>query len=173
MTDELWRTIPEFPYYQISNLGRVYNDRFDCFMATSLNNFGHVKISLVSEGLESAKERFTRSIAQLVAEAFVEPHSPLCDQVTVLDGNFANVVASNLVWRPRWFSWKYTHQLKTQQPRHFYNLAVHNQNTGEVYPSIIETGIKEGLLFKDIWESTYTGKQVYPTGDIFEIIDRV
>lgn len=170
MIDEVWKTIPEFSNYQVSNLGNVYNLRFEHMMRTSCNNHGHIKITLQSEW---DGKRYTRSVAQLVAEAFVEPPSFLCDHVIVLDGNFSNVVASNLAWRPECFAWKYTRQLKVPQPLHYRNLEVHNFVTDIYYSSIVEAGMVEGLLFEDIWRSTYTGDKTFPYYSIFEIIERV
>ncbi len=168
--NELWKTIPEFSNYQISNLGRVYNNRTEHIMSTSLTNYGHTKITLKSEGSD---ERFTRSIVLLVAEAFLEPPNGVCDQLIVLDGDFSNVVATNLAWRPQWYAWKYTRQLKTTQPIYYRNLSVRNVVTGSCYSSVIDAGITEGLLFNDIWRSTYTGAVLFPHGSVFEVSQRV
>lgn len=165
--EEDWKIIPEFPDYKISNYGRVYNIHRGHEMRTSLNNFGHMKISLLS--LRDG-QRYTRSVAQMVAEAFLEPYNFLCDHVLVKDGDFAHVSAENLTWRPRWFVWKYSHQLKTEQPLHYHNLQVVNVLTGDKYNSIIEAGIMEGLLFDDIWKSTYTRETFFPNIAIFEVI---
>lgn len=169
LTEELWKNILEFPDYNISSLGRVYNVKRNMIMSTSLNNYGHVKITLAARD----RTRHTRSVAQLVAEAFVEAPTLLCDQIIVLDGDFTNVSAENLAWRPRWFAWKYTHQLKTTQPPHYRNLQVMNIVNDNEYRSIIVAGMYEGLLFSDIWRSTYTGEPVYPTNSVFEVLDRV
>lgn len=169
MEREVWRTIPEFPNYEISNLGNVYNSKQRMMMRISFNNHGHSKITLTDD----ARYRHTRSVAQLVADAFVEPPNFLCDQLVVLDGDLTNVVFTNLAWRPRWFAWKYSRQLKVPQPAHYHNLAVENVVTGVTYRNIIEAGITEGLLFDDIWKSTYSGMQVYPHGSVFEVIERV
>jgi hypothetical protein len=170
MIEEVWKIIPEFSNYQISNLGRIYNIKYDHVMRTSLTNFGHVKISLKSDW---SNERFTRSVAQIVAEAFLEPPNWKCDQVIILDGDFSNVAASNLAWRPRWYTWKYTRQLKKTQPIYYRNLAVHNITNNIYYDSIVEAGMTEGLLFEDIWRSTYTGAYLFPNGSRFEVIERV
>ncbi|MET0786723.1 MAG: NUMOD4 domain-containing protein [Paenisporosarcina sp.] len=168
--EEEWRTIPEFTNYQISNFGNIYNIKYDMYMRTSVNNFGHVKITLKSH---RTGQRYTRSVAQMVAEAFVEPPNLLCDAVVVLDGDFTNVRAENLVWRPTWFSWRYTHQLKWPQPLHYRNLPVINLQTGVEYNSIIEAGMNEGLLFADIWRSTYTGAPIFPYKAVFKVLQRV
>lgn len=167
--EEQWRTILEFPNYQISNKGRVFNLRTKREMNTSSTNYGHSKITLT----DYDGKRYTRSVALLVAQAFVPAPNIMCDTLMVLDGNLDNVDATNLAWRPNWFAWKYTRQLKTIQPVHYHNLHVMNTTLGIEYSSIIEAGIAEGLLFSDIWESTYTGKKVYPDGCSFEILVRV
>ncbi len=108
-----------------------------------------------------------------MAQAFVPSPNVLCDQVVLLDGTLTNVMAENLVWRPQWYAWKYARQCKIEQPRHYWNLAVENIDTGVRYQSIIEAGISEGLLFDSIWRSTYSGDPVYPNNHIFEIAEGV
>lgn len=169
MSDERWRRISEFPNYEISNYGRVYNLRKNGMMRTSRTNHGHSKITLTKED----GSRHTRSVALLVAEAFVPQPNELCDYLVVLDGDFNNVHSLNLAWRPRWFAWKYTRQLKTFQPIYYNNLAVRNIIDGSEYDSIVQAGITEGLLFEDIWRSTYTKDALFPTGSVFEVIERV
>lgn len=168
--EEQWVVIEEFPTYSVSSQGRVYNSRLDRFMRTNPNNFGHMKITLTDE---ETGERYDRSLAKLVAEAFCMVPNSLCDQIVVLDGDFTNIVAQNLVWRPSSFAYKYTRQLKEQQPIHYHNLRVRNINTGVEYESVIDAGIREGLLFDDIWRSTYSLAQIFPHGFVFEIIERV
>ena len=167
--DEAWAIIPEFPNYQISSLGRVYNVKRDQMMSVSVTNHGHPKITLT----DFDGERYTRSVALLVAEAFVPGRDMLSDQVVVLDGDLNHVEAFNLVWRPRWFAWKYTRQLKIDQPLHYRNLPVLDVTTQLEYDSIVQAGMSEGLLFTAIWRSTYTGHPVYPTDSVFEVIERV
>lgn len=169
MTEARWRTIPEFPRYEISDQGEIYNCHYRQMMRTSLSNHGHVKITLTDD----VGCRHTRSVALLVAEAFVPAPNRRCDYLIVLDGDLQRVEASNLAWRPRWFAWKYTHQLKVDPPHHYRNLPVHDLVNNYVYNSIIEAGIEEGLLFDDIWRSTYMESEVFPTGAVFEVTERV
>lgn len=166
---EEWRSILEFTNYDISNLGNVWNRKLDRKMSVSCTNHGHAKITLT----DFDGKRYTRSVALLVAEAFVDAPNLLCDTVMLLDGDLTNVRADNLAWRPQWFAWKYTRQLKQQQPRHYNNLAVMNTHDEIVYDSIMHAAKAEGLLAQDIWESTYRGKPVFPYGSVFEIVDRV
>lgn len=164
---EQWAVIEEFPTYSISSLGRVYNHKYDIFMRTNPNNHGHIKITLTDE---DTGERYDRSVPKLVAKAFVEPPNALCDQIVILDGDFTNIVASNLVWRPSGFAYRYTRQLKEQQPVHFHNLPILNVTTRDRYASVIHAGMAEGLLFEHVWRSTYSQLEVFPQGYIFEVI---
>ena len=166
MDEEIWKIIPEFPDYLISNYGNVYNRRRNHMMSTSRTQWGHVKISLRSD---TDGERRTLSVAQLVAEAFVEPQNHRCTHVILLDGDLNNVIASNIVLRPKWYAWKYMHQLKQTHPVHYYNLPVIDVKSGKRYESIIEAGMTEGLLFDDIWRSTYTGVSIFPNVSVFEV----
>lgn len=163
--EEVWKPIPGFPNYQISNLGRIYNQSQDMIMSSAPNNFGNHKISLY--GIDG--KRYTRSVAYFVAKAFVRPPTGLCTQVVVLDGDFNNLAAENLAWRPNWFAWRYTHQLKVHQPIYHRNLPVMNVRSGTVYGNVVEAGIAEGLLFDDIWRSTYTGAEIFPGNHVFVI----
>lgn len=165
--EEEWKDVFDFSNYRISNLGRIYNIYRDHIMNVSCTTFGHLKVTLKCD---YDGERYTRGVAQMVADAFVKRPNPLCDHIIVLDGNFSNVSAYNLAWRPRGFMWEYTRQLKIRQPLHYRNLPVVDVDTGEEYESVIEVGMSEGLLFKDVWRSTYSGVAVFPTGSIFEIV---
>lgn len=174
---EIWKIIPEFPNYEVSNHGGIYNRLLKRLMSTSLTREGNVKISLLS--IEDGK-RYTRSVAKLVAEAFVEkpkihevhPRRHYPDQVVMLDGNLSNVRADNLVWRPRWMAWLYREQLTTPQPERYYKFRIRNLRTGIEYDSVIEAGMSLGLLFSLIYESTYTGKALFPYWDRFEELGR-
>lgn len=175
MIREEWRRIYEFPQYSISNYGRVRDEHRDRLMATSPNGFakynrGHLKISLLDR---ATGVRYTRSIALLVAQNFVPAPDALSDAVIRLDGKEENVVAWNLAWRPHWFAWQYSHQLREDQPLAFTNLHVQNMDQGFVYKSIIEAGKSEGLLFHDLWRSVNTGARIYPHRCVYQVVERV
>lgn len=164
---ERWRIIVGFSSYSVSNYGRIKNNDRDRLMSASVTNFGHAKISLWSE---RTGRRHTRSVALLVAEAFCKKPDRLSDSVVMLDGFLENVFASNLVWRPRWFAWKYVRQLHTPIHRYYENLPLINITEDVEYRSIVECGMTEGLLFDDIWRSTYTAKPIYPHYNIYQIL---
>ena len=164
---EQWKEIPDYPHYEVSDLGRIYSHIRDKIMAPSYTTFGHMKVCLRSPW---DHHRVTKGVALLVAEAFVEAPTEECNYVIILDGDFTHVAARNLMWRPRWMVHRYTRQLKVEQPINFQNLPCVNIVTGVRYRNVIEAGMTEGLLFKDIWFSTYTGQELFPNGAIFEIV---
>jgi hypothetical protein len=164
--EEEWKDIPEFPGYAVSSFGRIWNKYRNREVAVNQTNWGHVKVCFTDR-------RLTRSVAVLVAEAFVEPPDELSDCVVLLDGNLNNIRADNIVWRPRQYAWRYARQVRTQQPLHYRNLPVVNLDLHVEYDSIIQAGMTEGVLFDDIWESTFMGRRPYPYHHKYRILERV
>lgn len=167
--DPQWAIIPGYPNYMINAYGEVYNKRYDKIMAISKTLQGDLKVTLNNDGY-----RITRSIRALVAELFVDKpimndfeDRVVFDTVIVLDNNKNNVYASNLAWRPSWFAQKYARQFSSEYPEQYYRKRVININTGEIYSSILHAGIKEGLLFEDVWRSTSTRDVIFPTGHMY------
>ena len=165
---EEWTWIREFPDYEVSSFGNIRRTGTYRTMRISYTRQGNAKINLSNHD-----GRFTRSVALLVAQAFVECPDYLSDTPVLLNGDLSDLRASNIVWRPRWFGWKYTRQLKEEVPQHYTSLRVLNLNTGIEYENIVAAGMTEGLLFLDIWRSTYTSRGVYPHQHRFEIDERV
>lgn len=163
-----WKIIEDFPNYAINRFGDIWNLVRDAPMQTSLTNHGHTKISLVRDG-----QRYDRSVAVLVAQAFVPVPNPKCDSVIILNGILSDVRAENLMWRPRSFAWQYSRQLRIYQPVYYYNLEVEDVVYNVIYENIETAGKTLGILFDDIWRSTYRGTQVYPTNSIFKVLHRV
>lgn len=105
MDYEYWRTIPSFPVYSASNLGRIRNDRTNRIMHVFMNTRGYLALSIYING-----ERFQQMVHRLVAEAFLGGPYPDLD-VNHIDGNKTNNCIENLEWCTR-----------TENVRH----AVHN-----------------------------------------------
>lgn len=164
--EELWKIIPEFPDYSVSNFGRIWNTYRNREYKTTVNNWGNVKISF-------GPERITRSVGLLVAEAFVEPPDELSTSVIYLDGDFLNVRSDNIAWRPLSFAYYYSRQFKKQQPLHYKNIPVLNLDLRVEYECVIKAGITEGVLFDDIWDSTWRGRRPYPFHHKYQIVNRL
>lgn len=167
---EVWSEMRRFPGYLISNLGRVWNKKRERVMSPSLNNYGHLKISLY----DAYGIRRTFFVATLVGEAFVKAPDRRCTHIMIKDGDQTNVAAWNLTWRPKGFVWRYYHQLRTPQHVYYQNLPVVDMTHAKEYDSVIEAGIVNGQMFEDIWRSTSTGDAIYPYHSVYRVIlDRV
>lgn len=164
--EEIWRPIRGFSWYSVSSHGRVMNTTRERIMKISLTLQGAAKVSLWSD----SGVRVTRSLARIVAEAFCKKPDGRCDTPVLLDADSTNCAVWNIVWRPRWFAWKYTYQFHHPIKRHYHNLPVLNVTKDLEYDSILDCAMTEGLLFDDVWRSTYSGEEIYPTFSIYQIL---
>ena len=162
---EEWRTIPAFPSYSVSNLGRIRLDRLDRILHPSRNQHGHLKVNLVKDGAT-----YTRHVNQLVGKAFNgEPTRHDFISIIHLDGDKTNCEASNLDWRPRYFAIKYHMQFENPNFRKA-RMGVENTKTGEQFKTIQEAVMHYGLLFTDILAAIHTRTYVWPTYHEFRVL---
>lgn len=162
---ENWVRIEEFPSYNISDQGRVLRWTTGNVVKQSYTRDGHVKIGLVQDGVQ-----YQRSLAPLVAVAFVEGQTATFNTPIHLDGNQANNRAENLVWRPRWFAWKYARQfyeIDISDVRH----PVIELNSETVYDNVVDAAIINGLLFKDVLLSIMKQISTFPTMQKFAFLE--
>lgn len=96
MSNEIWKPIEAVPGYSISSLGRVRNDSTGRIRSVAPNKWGQPMVKLFREGKE-----LMRTVATLVANAFLPPPPHPSNCLDYIDGNRGNVKASNLTWRPR------------------------------------------------------------------------
>lgn len=155
--EEEWTLIREFPNYVVSNQGRVMNEATRRVLRDSVTEHGVVKVGMVRAG-----RQYTRSVKLLVAEAFVEGETDHFDTPIHLDNDQSNNAATNLVWRPRWFAWKYTRQFEDCGD-YRYNGLYFCPQTGEHYETIYEIGTKHGLLFHDLLYHIWFNKVLFPS----------
>lgn len=93
--NELWKPVPDYDGYQVSNFGRVkriYKNGKQRVLKPVLNRNGYLRICL-SKGNE--KKIF--SIHRLVAQAFI-PNPLSKPQINHIDGNKLNNHVENLEW---------------------------------------------------------------------------
>ena len=141
--DEEWRP-SSVGGYIVSNEGRVFDLIQDKHVSVSLNNHGVARVNLLMDG-----KRNQKTLAGLVAEAFVEQPYPMFDTVINLDGNRANCSADNLAWRPRWFAMRYHRQFGAIHPV-YYAGPIRETTTGTVYNNVYDVCVEHGLLFNDV-----------------------
>jgi len=159
--DEHWSVIPEFPNYSVSDLGNVMNNITGRDIRLTLTSQGAVKVGLVRGGTQ-----YTRSVKVLVAEAFVPGRTDIFDTPIQLDGYQHNNMAENLMWRPRWFAWKYSRQFAIESDYHSRG-PIYDLDTGQRYADVYEVATRNGLLFQDVWRSVNLGYPTFPTKQVF------
>lgn len=140
---EEWRPLIDFPDYEISNRGLVRSIIRDRFLTPSPNGKGIIKVVLRRDDVV-----YTRSVARLVATTFVGDPQP-GEVVFHLDGDYDNVEASNLLWKPRWFAQKWAMQAKRMSPKRPGRIVM--DSTGTVYANALECakatyGIEEYII---------------------------
>ena len=171
---EEWVRLNEFPMYKISNLGNIMNDHSKRPVAKSLTKQGGVKVGLVRDG-----KQFTRSVSVLVARIFVPGEDDQFNTPIHLDSDQRNCEATNLVWRPRWFAYKYHQQFTyvNQDAIELYSLMgpVIDIDARVIYQTVLETAQSNGLLMLDIHLNSTYGQSnthdqpTWPTGQRFAI----
>lgn len=96
-TGEVWLQVPDYPLYEVSNLGRVKSNNLrnhnkPLIMSVSPDKDGHLKVRLSKDG--KAKNFF---VHRLVASAFI-PNPKDFPVVNHKDENPANNHVENLEW---------------------------------------------------------------------------
>lgn len=160
---EEWRIIEDLPRYSISNYGEVMNNHTGRILRQSPTWQGASKVVFKHAGTIS-----TRSVKVMVANAFVEGRDELFNTPIHLDGDQRNNFAYNLAWRPRWFAWKYSRQLKNI-PGYINFGPIYEVISGDIYSNIYDACLINGLLFYDVWVSLIyeLRTEIFPTHQIF------
>lgn len=155
---ELFRPIPQFPDYAVSTLGRVENIHTGRDMKISVNGRGIPIVGMMFNGTQ-----YKRSVPVLVAQAFLEPpiHESF-DSVIHLDADRRNCRASNLMWRPHWFTVRYHRQFK-EPARMKFHTRVYCPETDEWFEDSTHMAMTYGLLDRDIVAAHIHGDMIWPT----------
>lgn len=162
--EEKWSTVEEFTMYKVSNFGDVVNQTTGKVLNLSQTRTGLVKVGMVRGGVQ-----YTRGLSILVADAFVFGRTEVFDTPIHLDGDQTNNRADNLMWRPRWFAWKYFRQFTDSQYHDRGPLV--DLETGIWYNTILEASIEHGLLFRDVMRSIGIKEATFPTWQMFAFRD--
>lgn len=157
-----YSVIPEFPEYCVTIRGEVIKMGTGRVLTQSPTMAGELTVGLSANGRQCR-----RSVKVLVARAFVEGETDIFDTPIQLDGNRDNLNAANIMWRPRWFAWKYIRQMEYPYPDWYHTGPIMDVTGNQRYHSILEAAMTEGLLCEDIRESMYASKRVFPTAQIF------
>lgn len=158
--------IEDFWDYYISIEGEVINTKTWRKMVMSPTAFGEPTVGLTRDGTQHR-----RSVKVLVARAFVEGETDIFNTPIQLDGDRNNLRADNIVWRPRWFAWKYRNQFEKYEyssyPDWYSAGQVLDIIEGIRYDTVLDASIANGLLCRDVLFSCNNQTQVFPTGQVF------
>jgi hypothetical protein len=162
---ERWKSIPEFPDYEVSDQGAIRYAEDHRLKTLSVNQFGVLHVMF-----HRNNQQYRRGVAGLVADAFLHYRKPEHFNALIhLSGNKADCRVSNLLWRPRWFSRKYHMQFLPGAARGF-NEPVMEVKTGEVYPTSWEAATTFGLIDVEIKIAALNRTYVFPTNQFFRTL---
>lgn len=157
--DEEWKTIQDFPHYQVSSYGRIKHKGRAAVRTVKTNERGFPVVLLSSA---SSPTRYLRQINKLVAKEFL-PKPAYADSTSVWhkDGDLTNCHYGNLMWerRDRVLEWNQMHRIGVPQ---FETPPVKNNRTGEIYKDAYDCAIQEGILESDIvWRVEKQASSMY------------
>lgn len=163
-----WHELEDFPDYAVSEYGDITNIKTGAPRKLSINREGVVKISLYNEHGQLK----TRSVARMVAEAFVPPvDNDNFNTPIHLDGDLQNCRADNLVWRPLWFAVKYHKQFR-QENFHAARGTFIDIDSEEVYDSVKDICVRNGVFWQDVIKCVTEEGFVFPTWQKFRLFEQ-
>lgn len=161
---EDWEPIRGFPGYSVSSLGRVRKDATDRIMSISVTQYGTPYV-----GLMRGWDQYKRSLAKLVAKAFLPTPTEAFDTPINLNGDRFNCAVDNLMWRPRWFAVMYNQQFTHGRYDRPIEAPVRAVETGEVFGNSFEASCRYGLLERDLVLSIENNTVTWPSYMRFEL----
>lgn len=127
MEQEIWKDIPDFETYQVSNLGQVRNKKRDRLLTAHPSARGYMHV-----GLYKDDKRINVYVHRLVAAAFLERGDENLE-VNHIDGDKSNNRVDNLEWCTRSDNTKHAFKIGLKQPP---------INGSAIGVEIVETGEK-------------------------------
>lgn len=166
MYETEWREIDDFPGYSVSDSGLVRNNETEYILCRQRNQAGLVHVGITRERIQ-----YKRSVALLVADAFLPIKPALAFNTPInLDGDRANNHVSNLLWRPRWFAVKYYRQFRLGRAK--LTRPIEETRTQERFEDSWDAALTYGLLDTDIFSAVVNHTYVWPTYQHFRVLHR-
>jgi len=150
-----WRDVEEFPGWSVSEYGHIQNDQSGRVMRTRQNRQGIVMVGLMRGG-----KQHTRSVARIVANAFVQSEHEAFDTVIYLNGDHSDCRSINLRWRTRPFALQYHKMFEDLPVRE----GCYIPETGERFFSLREACTTYGMIEQMAYRGMMNGDPVFPYG---------
>lgn len=140
---ETWKTIDDYPNYEVSNLGKVRNSRTGRVLKQGKHRQGYALVWLSDD-----EGRHGKSVHRLVAETYI-PNPKGKPQVNHIDGNKQNNCVDNLEWNTAKenFAHAWRTSLYTGRP----TVPVRIVETGEIFNSIRECAEAINGVSGNVW----------------------
>ena len=161
-----WEYIDGFPGYVVNPLGQVQNEHTGRILRPQRNQFDVAFVGLIDE--EGHQKQ--RSIALLVASAFIPQDLESFNTPINLDGDRQHCSVDNLMWRPRWFAIQYHQQFKRRYPYPI-DTPIRDLGTDEIYADSGHVFTTFGLLERDLVTAIELRTYVWPTYQTFDLAD--
>lgn len=159
-----WTPVQGFPGYSIHPDGLVRRDANGRLLHLKVNQYGVPYV-----GLMRAWEQKQRSLAKLVAQAFLPRALEAFDTPINLDGDRRNCSVENLMWRPRWFAVQFNRQFREPYESPI-ETPIRDVKGKEVLPDSLAVSKRYGLLERDVVLSIVNLTYVWPTYQVFEVV---
>ena len=138
--EEIWKTIEEFPNYEVSSFGTIKNKTTNKFFKLQKNYSGYLKVALIN----SNKKSFSCIVHRLVAKAFI-PNLENKLTVNHIDRNRSNNHICNLEWatmsEQNYHSALVSQKRKPINYRPVYKINITTDKIMEEYKSISDAAI--------------------------------
>lgn len=160
VTNDGWQEVEEFPGYLVDAWGNIMNEWSNRPLRTRVNREGFAMVGMMLDG-----KQYTRSLASIVARAFV--HNQIPDHFTSvihLNGERTDCRALNLMWRSRPFAIRY-HDMFDQPP---YRVSVQIPALNEYYYSLREACTTHGLIEQVAYVNMQNREPCFPYPWIIE-----
>ena len=147
MEKEIWKTIENFPNYEVSNFGNVRNKKNGRLLKQTIGREGrYLSVYLSNNGKEN-----TQRVHRLVAETFLGKHPNLI--VNHIDGNKTNNRVDNLEWCT--VKENNIHAIKTglNKPGSYQKKKIKIIETGETFDGVVECAKAIGADFRNVYRS--------------------